>query len=80
MSSARTEKRSLEPTKHDLPERIFKYIRIVIPNIGIPFSVFVPIPNFLQSDLVLHWQPCSVDILEVTKATQALIPVYSGIV
>ena len=29
--------------RHDLPKRIFKYIRIVIPNIRILFSVIIPI-------------------------------------
>ena len=36
----------LKLQRHDLPKGIFEYIRIVILNIRIPFSVLVPIPTF----------------------------------
>ena len=48
MSGARTEKRSPEPTQARSPKR---NIRIVLTNIQIPFSLFVPIPSFDGKEL-----------------------------
>ena len=44
MSGARTEKQSPEQ-RRNLPKQIFKYNWIVIPNIRIPYSEFVPIAS-----------------------------------
>ena len=40
--------------RHNLPNRIFKYIRIIIPNIRIPFSVFVPIPTLITIQSIIQ--------------------------